>query len=227
MTTVVLIDSLAMAREALAEALESSKAFSVLGQTGTYSEALSLCIVQNPQVVVLELELSGCTGMEVFKKLQESLPQRRVLLHSGTLERELIRQALRLQPSGFVHKTESLSQFRRALKIVADGGRYVSTLIEELGADRIESEALSAREVEVLQLVASAKSSKEIAAHLEISVRTVDNHRASIMKKLSLRDAVSLAGYAFRNGLMECMPGKPCPLRRAKAAGHSGGCPAE
>jgi DNA-binding NarL/FixJ family response regulator len=122
----------------------------------------------------------------------------------------LVREMLEAGAHGFVEKTAGLAEFRRGLDTVANGGNYfgpaVASLLRNVVANPASSNApdfLTDREREILQLVAESHSTKEIAAKLGISAKTVDNHRTNLMRKLDLHDVASLTRYAFEVGLIE------------------------
>src|SRR5258708_2171906 len=137
-------------------------------------------------------------------------PAVRVLVFPGHGNALLVGQMLEPGPHGFVEKTAGLFEFKKGLETVANGGTYfgpaVAALLRNVVANPVASSAsdfLTDREREILQLVAESHSTKEIASKLGISVKTVDNHRTNLMRKLNLHDVASLTRYALEIGLIE------------------------
>jgi len=205
-TPVVVVDDHLSIRQMLTRILESDGAFQIIGSAGSGLEGLKLCRKLHPRVLILDLMLPELSGVELLAKLREEEPEIRMLVYSGTLNQSLVLSALRARPHGFVHKEDPLSTLIDALHAVAQGGTYLTSfatqLAETVGNHESPLEKLSGREREVLQLVAEGCSSKEIASRLNISNKTVEHHRTSIMQKLGLHDIASLTRLAAREGLI-------------------------
>jgi DNA-binding NarL/FixJ family response regulator len=136
--------------------------------------------------------------------VRSELPATRVLVYSGTCCPMQASRILQMKPHGFIEKGDSLQTLRDALRAVSAGGCYFAASASPLlmrGAS-LEHQELSEREIEVLQMVAEGKSSKEIANILARAVKTVENHRAHIMEKLHVHDVAGLTRYATRRGLV-------------------------
>jgi DNA-binding NarL/FixJ family response regulator len=163
-----------------------------------------------PDVIVLDAKLPGLNGVDLLRRLGKQIKNLRVLIFSGHENPVLIREMLESGAHGFVEKTAGLVEFKKGLETVASGGTYfgpaVAALLRNVVANPSASSAadfLTDREREILQLVAESHSTKEIAAKLGISVKTVDNHRTNLMRKLNLHDVASLTRYALEIGLIE------------------------
>ena len=176
--------------------------------------ALNLCLEVKPDLLVLDAKLPGLNGVDLLRRLVKTLPNVRVLVFSGHENPVLVREMLEVGAHGFVEKTAGLTEFKKGLETVANGGTYfgpaVAALLRDVVANPGSSNSadfLTDREREILQLVAESHSTKEIAAKLDISVKTVDNHRTNLMRKLNLHDVASLTRYAVEIGLIE--PRKP------------------
>jgi DNA-binding NarL/FixJ family response regulator len=152
--------------------------------------------------------------VDLLRRLSKQLKNVRVLVFSGHENPVLVREMLEAGAHGFVEKTAGLLEFKKGLETVANGGTYFGPAVASLlrnvvanPASSATSDFLTDREREILQLVAESNSTKEIASKLDISVKTVDNHRTNLMRKLNLHDVASLTRYALDVGLIE--PNKP------------------
>ncbi|TVR52476.1 MAG: DNA-binding response regulator [Puniceicoccaceae bacterium] len=213
MKTVVIIEDQTAIRDMVSEFVKLTPGFEMVGAYGDGEEGLQGCLSLQPEVVILDVGLPGLTGTEVLRALAAKLPRSKVLIFSGRATASNIRELLAAGAQGYVDKMDGFSEFRKALEIVAGGGTFIGpkmasmmrSLILDPGADRKEI-PLSDRERQILQLVAESFSTKEIAARLGISVRTVDNHRTNIMRKLNLHDVAALTRYAIKHDLVALNP---------------------
>ena len=141
-----------------------------------------------------------------MRRIRKDLPRTRVLIYSGTSDPVMMKEALRERPHGYVEKLQGLKILRDAISTIAGGGTYFSTetaqALYETSASRADGLNLSAREREILQMVAEGRSSKQISGLLEVAVKTVENHRANLMAKLDMHDVASLTRYAACQGLV-------------------------
>src|ERR1043165_1287326 len=189
MKRLVIIEDQTAIREMLVEILRLDANYQLVGEAGDGQSAVTLCLEANPDVCVLDAKLPGLNGVDILRRISKKLPQMRVLVFSGHANPVLVREML--EP-------------------VANGGTYfgpaVAALLRNVVANPATSSApdfLTDREREILQLVAESHSTKEIAAKLGISVKTVDNHRTNLMRKLNLHDVASLTRNALEVGLIE------------------------
>ena len=203
---VVIIDDHRTLRDLLRIELPrlSSAHYEVVGEGGTGQEAIDVCLEKKPDLLVLDLMLPGdINGAEALKKLRTRLPQLRTLIFSGCVLRPFIAQAIALGATGFVRKAQPLQALLEGMRQVEGGGRYFDTETARLVAtarDKEQWQMLTVREREVVRLIAEGKSTKEVAAILGLSVKTVDKHRSRMMKKLHLHDAVAVTRYAILAG---------------------------
>jgi len=205
-TRVVIVDDHAAIRQMLAIMLPREGAYEVVGEAGTGFEALQLCELAQPDLVILDLLLPEMNGVTLLEQLHVLLPEARLLVFSGAASRELLIAALRARPHGFVHKTDEWSVFREALRVVMGRATYLTPFATRLldaqrGAPATAG-LLTARERGVLQMVAEGLSSKQIADRLHIAPKTVEHYRAQLMEKLGLHDVASLTRHAVRMGLV-------------------------
>lgn len=210
MKRLVIIEDQTAIREMLAEILRLDPNYQIVGEAGDGQSAVALCLEAKPDVAVLDAKLPGLNGVDILRRIAKKLPEMRVLVFSGHENPVLVREMLEAGAHGFVEKTAGLFEFKKGLETIANGGTYfgpaVAALLRNVVANPSTASAadfLTDREREILQLVAESHSTKEIAAKLIISVKTVDNHRTNLMRKLNLHDVASLTRYALDVGLIE------------------------
>lgn len=212
MKRLIIIEDQTAIREMLAEILRSDSNYQLVGECGDGQNACALCLEQKPDLIVLDAKLPGLNGVDVLRRIEKQLPNVRVLIFSGHENPTLVREMLEAGAHGFVEKTAGLMEFKRGLEIVANGGTYFGPAIAAMlrmvvagASSRAPAgiDALTDREREILQLVAESYTTKDIATKLDISAKTVDNHRTNLMRKLNLHDVASLTRYAVEIGLIE------------------------
>lgn len=214
MIQVLIIEDQTAIRDMLGMILDSNPDYSIVGATGSGQEAWELCQEKRPDLVILDIMLPEMNGVEILRRLHKHLPKTRTLVFSGYQNVELVRATIRAGAHGFVEKTASLAELKNGISIVANGGSYFGPSAAELLRDQLmnpqghrgKSDVLTAREREVLHLIADSFSTKQIAAKLGISAKTADNHRTNLMRKLDLHDVASLTRYAIQIGLVEERP---------------------
>jgi DNA-binding NarL/FixJ family response regulator len=210
----MLVDDHAVVREGLRHVLGASHGFEVVAEAGTGAEALALAEQHRPDVVLLDLTMPGMSGLEATTLLRARLPEVRVLVLSMHDQDEYVVAAVRGGAHGYVLKDADPAELRAAIRAVHEGAGYFSAaVVQHLGAavrgevatdaPRQRLERLTPREREVLSRVAAGHTNREIAAQLGISPRTVESHRESLMKKLSLRSVAELTRFALQSGLVE------------------------
>ncbi len=212
MNSVVIIEDQTAVREMVAQIVQSEPGFEVVAETGDGQVAYNLCMELKPDFVILDIMLPGLNGAEVLRRLTKHLKSTRVLVFSGFQNPALVRDLLQAGAHGFVEKSAPLSELKKGIQVVANGGSYfgpeVAQFLREAVANPSPNKApsidiLTAREREILQLIAESNSTKEVAAKLNISVKTAENHRTNLMKKLDRHDVASLTRYAIEQGLIE------------------------
>jgi len=210
MKRLVIIEDQTAIREMLVEILRLDPKYQLVGESGDGQSAVNLCLEVKPDLLVLDAKLPGLNGVDILRRISKKLPGMRVMVFSGYENPMLVREMLEAGAHGFVEKTAGLFEFKKGLETVANGGTYfgpaVAALLRDVVANPDASSAsdfLTDREREILQLVAESHSTREIAAKLGISIKTVDNHRTNLMRKLNLHDVASLTRYALEVGLIE------------------------
>lgn len=193
-------------RELLAGVLALEADFKVVAEAGTGREAIALAQSTQPDIVVLDISLPDIDGMEVTRILRAAQPKLAILALSIHQEPYFVQEMLRAGAVGYVVKSAAVRELVQAIRLVNQGIMYLSPAItrQALGAGMASSSGgarLSAREREVLILIANGRTSAEIAAELAISAGTVEAHRRNLMAKLGLHTIAELTKYAVREGL--------------------------
>jgi len=210
MHRLVIIEDQTAVREMLVEILALDKNYKLVGQCGEGQAGLQMCLELEPDVVVLDAKLPGLNGVDLLRRLSKRLPALRVLVFSGHESPVVVREMLEAGAHGFVEKTAGFLEFKKGLATIAAGGTYFGPAIASVLRNVVahpesggSPDFLTEREREILQLVAEGHSTKEIAAKLGISAKTVDNHRTNLMRKLNIHDVASLTRHALERGLLD------------------------
>jgi DNA-binding NarL/FixJ family response regulator len=207
---VVLADDHALVRAGMRSLLGGMAQVHVVGEAASGEEALALAERERPDVVLMDIAMKGMTGLEAAARMREQHPGVRVVILSMHSGEEYVLQALRAGAVGYLLKDAATGELELALRSVMRGESWfspaVSRQVVEGYVQRVGGEAaadvLTARQREVLKLVAGGKSTKEIAFDLNLSVKTVETHRAQIMERLGIRDVAGLVRYALKTGLV-------------------------
>ena len=210
MIRVLLADDHALVRAGIRSLLGSMVDVQVIAEASSGEEALELASRELPDVVLMDIAMKGITGLEAAARMRELHPSVRVVILSMHSGEEYVLQALRAGAVGYLLKDAATGELELALRSVIRGESWLSPAVSrqvvEGYVQRVGGEAapdlLTARQREVLRLVAGGKSTKEIAYLLNLSVKTVETHRAQIMERLGIRDVAGLVRYALRTGLV-------------------------
>jgi DNA-binding NarL/FixJ family response regulator len=182
----------------------------VVAEASSGEEAIELAASSRPDVVLMDIAMKGITGLEAAARMRIRHPEARVVILSMHSGEEYVLQALRAGAAGYLLKDAATGELELALRSVMRGESWLSPAVsrqvvegyvQRPGGEQAP-ELLTARQREVLRLVASGKSTKEIAFLLNLSVKTVETHRAQIMDRLGIRDVAGLVRYALRTGLV-------------------------
>lgn len=181
----------------------------VVGEAGNGREIVELAERLKPDVVVMDVAMPELNGIEATRRLAEASPHTRVLALSMHKDSVYVREILRAGARGYLLKDQIDQDFVAAVRAVARGEGYISSGVSEAVLSDYRQQVtdpldlLTAREREVLQLIAEGRTNKEIAAALRLSVYTVDAHRGRIMEKLNLHGAGEVVRFAMRHGLID------------------------
>jgi len=210
--SVVVVEDQTAICELIIEMLEARGAYRVLGSTADGHEGLALAKQLKPDILILDILLPGISGLEVLRQLHETLPDLKVLIFSAKSEKQLARGLLKAGVRGYVPKSARLSELRQAVDAVAAGDTWFSETFQKAMADALtapESDVdakgatLTDREKEIAVLLAKSYSSKEVAVKLDISAKTVENHRTNLMRKLGVHDVAGVIRFVVRQGLYD------------------------
>ncbi len=198
---VVIVDDHSLVRDGLRARLSVVPGLQVVGEAASGEQALALAAADPPDLMLVDVGMRGMNGIELATALRERHPQIRVLMLSMYDNREYVLSAIRAGARGYVLKESPTEEIIAAISAVWAGGNYYSAQVSSLVAQsgRMAS-PLTAREHEVLLLLAHGRSNKLVARHLDISVRTVETHRLSLRRKLGVDSASELLKIALANG---------------------------
>jgi len=201
--SVLLVDDHALVRRGLRLILEDAPDVAVVGEAGDGAAAVQLARELKPAVIVMDCAMPGMSGLAATRKILQESAQARILMLSMHSEDTLVRQALEAGARGYVLKNAVDLDLVAAVRKVAAGETVLDPQISRAEVLKGERNAgLTARELEVLQLIVDGKSAKQIAAQLGLSANTVAVHRANIMNALGIHKTAELVVYAIRKGLV-------------------------
>jgi two-component system NarL family response regulator len=200
---ILLVDDHFVVRSGLAASLGLEDDLSVVAEACDAHEAEAQFAAHQPQVVIMDLQLGGGSGLEVTARLRKAHPNAHVLMFSSFARDEDVYRAIRAGALGYLPKAAPREDLLLAVRTVARGKRFLPPDIAQRLAERLGKPEPSARELEVLALVAKGRSNKEIAATLGVSDETVKTHVSNVMQKLSAQDRAHAVTEAIRLGWME------------------------
>ena len=207
---ILLADDHTLVRAGIRALLAQMPDIEVVGEAGDGREALALVKALRPDVLLMDIAMTGMSGLEAAAQVKKECPGVKVIILSMHANEEYVMQALRAGAAGYLLKDAASVELELALKAAVAGQTYLSpmisrqvieTYVARVG-DIVPPDLLTPRQREILQLVAEGKSTKEVAFALEISVKTVETHRAQIMERLEIHDVPGLVKYAMRAGLI-------------------------
>jgi DNA-binding NarL/FixJ family response regulator len=209
---VILADDHTLVRAGLRALLQNIAGVEVVGEAADGREALALIKARQPDIVLMDISMAGLNGLEATARTVRDFPKVRVLILSAHANEEYVCQSLRCGASGYLLKDGDPAELELALKAVARGEAYLSprvsrhvvaTYIQRVGGEAGPLEMLTARQREILQLIAEGHTTRAIAAKLHISGKTVETHRAQLMDRLDIHEVAGLVRYALRVGLVK------------------------
>lgn len=211
---VLLADDHPLVRAGVRKVLETLPAVTVVGEAGDGDEALRMLAELEPDLLVLDLNMPQRDGFAVLREARDAAPGVRILVLTMHASVEYVARAVREGADGYLLKDTAVQDLAAAIESVVGGHPYYSEIAQRALADSIRRpsdesqrlERLTTREREVLIGVAKGLTTKEIAAEFNISTRTVETHRAAIMRKLDIRSVALLTQFAIREGLIEPPP---------------------
>jgi DNA-binding NarL/FixJ family response regulator len=208
--SVVIADDLTLVREGLAALCQRQAHFNVIGQCSEGAAALRMIEAQRPDIAVLDLNLPDLFTLEIVRRVKAANLSTKIVVLSTRKDRKTVVEALRGGVNAFLLKSAPAHELLEAFEQVLDGGIYVSPQLElskifgsgqKSGGSEDPIEQLSSREHQVFTLLVEGVRAKEIAARLELSPKTVDTYRASLMRKLDIHDVAGLVKFAIQRDL--------------------------
>src|SRR5262245_45532261 len=179
----------------------------VIGEASDGPETLSLAHTHQPDVAVLDIAMPHLNGLEAARRLRETVPQTKIIVLTMHAEEPYVLEALQAGAAGYVLKTQAAVDIVQAIHTALQGAIYLSPRVTNavvqayLACVPLPLDPLTSREREIVQRIAEGQTTKEIAAHLGLSVKTVESHRVNLMRKLDIHETATLVRYAIRRGL--------------------------
>ena len=209
---VLLADDHKLVRAGFRAMLSNLSNVEVVAETGDGREALELIQKHRPDVAFVDITMPSLTGLEVAKRAAKEAPNVRIIIVSMHTAEEYVGRAVRAGVAGYVLKNADPVELELAIRAAVKGEIYLSpavskSLIDDysrrLAEEKTLEDRLTARQREVLQLIAEGQNTKDIAARLNVSIKTVETHRKQLMERLDIHDVAGLVRYAIRAGIIE------------------------
>ena len=209
---ILLADDHRLFRLGLKQLLDQRAGISVVGEAGSGFEAVDMAKSLKPDLILMDISMPELNGLEATRRILEALPEARVVILSMHSDRRYVTEALRAGAKGYLLKDSAPEDLLQAINRVMGGQYFLSAGVSEQVIDEFIRRAgedadspynlLSAREREVLQLLAEGASTRQIADRLNLSAKTIESHRLHLMEKLDLHSVAELTRYAIREGLV-------------------------
>lgn len=209
----LLVDDHKLFRDGLRSMIEPQRGMEIVGEARDGQSAVALAHELKPDVVLMDVSMPELNGIEATRKIIADQPAAKIIMLSMHSDRRYVIEALRSGARGYLLKDSAFDEVVAAIRECASGKVYLSPQIADVvindyislakSADASAYAVLSAREREVLQMFAEGKTTKEIAAQLQVSAKTIESHRKQVMDKLNLHSIAELTKYAIREGLTE------------------------
>jgi DNA-binding NarL/FixJ family response regulator len=208
---VLLAEDHLLVRAGIRALLSAVADMEVVGEVTSGIEALEAVASLAPDVVLLDISMHGMNGLEAARRIATDHPSTRVIMVSMHASEDYVARALRAGAQGYLTKASAAQELERALRAVMAGQQYIDshisraaleTYLRRLGDDDTERDVLTARQREILQLIAESLGTKEIAFRLGVSTKTVETHRKQLMDRLNIHDVAGLVRYAIRTGVV-------------------------
>ena len=204
-TRIILADDQLLVREGMRALLDTLPHYEVIAECADGSAAVEAVCRLKPEVAILDIHMPKVSGIEATRQIHAALPATEILILSAIDRKEIIQKALDAGAAGYLHKDFVLDELRCALDTVLAGKHYLSPKIYDLlntAQAGSVADCLTARQIEILRLVALGQTTKQAARTLGISPKTVEFHRAQIMSRIGVNDVTALTRYAMQQGLI-------------------------
>lgn len=212
---ILIADDHEVVRQGVRTIIESQADWTVVAEAQNGADAVSRALELKPDIALLDITMPELNGLEAAKQILKQLPETQVLILTMHESDELVREVLAAGARGYVLKTDARRDLVNAVRSLSEGRPFFTPKVAEMVLEgfrqgqapaQIEIPAgdrLTARERQIVQLLAEGKTSKEVATALDISVKTADTHRANLMRKLNLHTLADIVRYAIRNKMIE------------------------
>ena len=206
---ILIADDHEIVREGLRAMIQRQPGWEVCGDVSTGREVVAQAPALNPDIIVMDIGMTELNGLDATRQIKRALPNTEVLIFTANETEEIVRNVFKAGAKAYLLKSDANQHLVPAIEALCKHRTYFSSKVSELvfagylkGDARTEDHSLTAREREMVQLVAEGNTSKDIARVLGISVKTVETHRAAVMRKLKLNSVADLVRYAIRNGII-------------------------
>jgi DNA-binding NarL/FixJ family response regulator len=209
---VLLADDHKLVRAGFRAMLNTLGNMEVVAETGDGREALELLRQHRPDIALVDITMPSLTGLEVATRVTRDFPDIRVIILSMHTTEDYIARAMRAGVAGYLLKNADPVELELAIRAALNGDIYLSPAVSKqmvenymrrMTSDETPSELLTARQREILQLIAEGKTTKDIAALLDLSIKTIETHRKQLMDRLGIHDVAGLVRYAIRSGIIK------------------------
>ena len=209
---VLLVEDHTLVRAGFRVLLEKIEGILVIGEVSDGRSATKLAKELDPDVVLMDIAMAGMNGLEATRRIRQESPRTKILMLSMYTNEEYLKEALRAGAAGYLLKDADRNELELAIKAVWRGETYLTPSMTKFAVDAYcqQGEAqtgplarLTGRQREILQLIAERYSTKQIAQRLDLSVKTVETHRAQLMERLDIHDVPGLVRLAIRTGLVQ------------------------
>ncbi|MBI4849870.1 MAG: response regulator transcription factor [Nitrospirae bacterium] len=208
---ILLVDDHKILRDGICSLLKEYQDMQVVGEAADGRTALQLVKELSPDIVIMDISMPDLNGIDATRKIVTDHPRVKVMALSMHYDKHFVSEIFKAGAAGYLLKECAFDEMAQAIRVVMDNKTYINPQIASLVVESLVTNThrtnhqafslLSEREREVLQLIAEGRSTKQIAAHLSVSTKTVESHRRQVMGKLNIRNVADLTKYAIREGL--------------------------
>lgn len=199
----VIADDHAMLRNGIRQILEETGLFTVVGEAEDGLQAISLVRQHQPLLLTLDIAMPLAQGIEIYGEVRRWSPETKIVVFTGMTSVGLLSELITSGVDGLFMKRADPNAMREALPIIMRGGKVIAPEVLALLESNETPDVLTTRERQIVSLVATGASNREIADRLGVSHKTIDNHRTNIMRKLNVHSVAELLSYALREGLLD------------------------
>ncbi len=210
MVKVIIADDHKMFREGLKQILREAPDIAVIDEAGSGQEALNKIYNSDFDLLILDISMPGLSGLDVLKELKANKSRLSVLILSMYPEEQYALRAIKMGASGYITKASASDELIGAIRKISAGGTYISSSIAEKllfslkgDAEKLPHEALSNREYQIFNMIASGKTTSQIADELCLSIKTISTYRSRILDKMNMKSNAELIHYAVKHNLIE------------------------